>query len=77
MKNLLKLIGIIVFAAVIGFSMGACLDIDPALISISATYTQGSTKVTPSTPLDELKANLKVTANYSDGSDSTVSASDY
>ena len=36
------------------------------LLSISATYTQGDAIVYPSTSLDDLKANLIVTATYSD-----------
>lgn len=42
------------------------------LSSISAVYTQGDIVIYPSTSLDSLKSNLVVTANYSDGSTSTV-----
>ena len=41
------------------------------LTSISAVYTQTST-VTPSTPLDNLKSEIVVTANYSDGTTATI-----
>ena len=40
----------------------------PSIQSISAVYTQGDVVVHPSTPLDDLKANLVVTINYDDGS---------
>ena len=46
----------------------------PTLSSISATYTQGSTVVYPDTSLDTLKSNLVVKANYSDGSQETVTS---
>jgi len=83
MKNSFKQIeaicsmAIIALAAVIGFSMTACEDPEPTLISINATYTQGSTVVTSDTPLNDLKEGLTVTAYYSDDSKSTVSAGDY
>ena len=44
------------------------------LSSITATYTQNAV-VTPRTPLDDLKTELVVTANYSDGS--TANVTDY
>ena len=47
------------------------------LSSITATYTQGSTVVYPSTSLDSLKNNLVVKANYSDSSQATLNSSDY
>lgn len=47
------------------------------LASISATYSQGGTKVYPDTPLNDLKANLVVKANYNDGSTDTVPANAY
>ena len=43
------------------------------LESITVEYEQGGT-VYPSTPLDNLKDDLIVTANYSDGSNSTVTS---
>jgi len=74
-KNVFR---ILAATAAMAMAMTACdLDDSVTLISISAAYTQGSTVVTPSTPLDDLKAGLTVTANYSDGSNSAVSASDY
>ena len=42
------------------------------LESISAVYTQGDTVVYPTTPLDNLKSNLVVTGNYSDGTTKTI-----
>lgn len=46
------------------------------LSSISAVYTQSGT-VTPSTPLDDLKNDLVVTANYEGGETETVPAASY
>ena len=46
-------------------------DKTPTLENITVNYEQGGT-VYPSTPLDDLKTDLTVTANYSDGSNSTV-----
>ena len=40
----------------------------PSLQTISAVYTQGSTKIYPNTTLNNLKNNLVITGNYSDGS---------
>lgn len=45
------------------------------LQSISATYTQGSTVIYPSTSLNELKSSLVVTGTYSD--ESTQPITDY
>ena len=45
------------------------------LSSISANYTQGSTKIYPSTSLDNLKKDIVVTATYSD--DTTATITDY
>lgn len=42
------------------------------LTSISAVYTQDDTAIYPNTQLNNLKNNLVVTANYSDGSTATV-----
>lgn len=47
------------------------------LVSISATYSQGGTKVYPGTPLNDLKTNLVVKANYNDGSTDMVPANAY
>ena len=44
-----------------------------ALTQITAVYTQGSKIIYPSTPLDDLKANLVVTATYSDNTNATIS----
>jgi len=61
-------------------ALGACFSCDtdngdntPTQESITANYEQGGT-VYPSTPLDDLKDDLIVTANYSDGSNSTVTS---
>ena len=48
----------------------------PALSSISAAYTQSGTVYTTDT-LDSLKADLVVTAHYSDSSTATVPETDY
>lgn len=48
----------------------------PALVSISAVYTQSGT-VYEDTPLNDLKTDLVVTATYSDSSTETVPSADY
>lgn len=48
----------------------------PALVSISAVYTQSGT-VYEDTPLNDLKTDLVVTATYSDSSTATVPSADY
>ena len=45
--------------------------------SISAVYSQGSTVIYDTDSLDKLKANLVVTANWSNGTTSTVASADY
>ena len=50
------------------------IDVEPVLNDISAVYTQGSTKVYPDTPLDSLKNNLVVMANYSNGNSNRVNS---
>ena len=52
----------------------ANIDVEPVLNNISAVYTQGSTKVYPDTPLDSLKNNLVVMANYSNGNSNRVNS---
>lgn len=42
------------------------------LTGITAVYTQGSKIIYPSTSLDDLKANLVVTATYSDNTNATI-----
>lgn len=46
--------------------------VEKTLDSISAVYTQGGTIVYPTTSLNSLKSGLVVTANYSDGSNKTI-----
>ena len=46
------------------------------LVSITAVYTQSGT-VYPTTPLDDLKADLVVTGTYDDQSTATIPTSDY
>ena len=46
----------------------------PTLNSISAVYTQGSSIIYPTTPLDSLKAGLTVTAAYNNGATLPVTA---
>lgn len=52
---------------------------EPVVIvtSISASYNQGSTVVYTDTAIEDLKRGLTVTANYSDGTSSQLSSSDY
>ena len=47
------------------------------LSSISAVFTQGQVVIYETTPLNDLKQYLVVTANWSDSSTSTVASSDY
>ena len=47
------------------------------LTSITASYTQGAAVIYPATPLNDLKAGLIVTANYSDKTNKTLAAADY
>lgn len=47
------------------------------LDSITAVFTQGQTPIYANTPLDSLKENLVVTANYDDGTHSNVIGADY
>lgn len=42
------------------------------LVSISAVFTQGSTVIYPSTPLNDLKAYLVVTGYYNNGTSETI-----
>lgn len=58
-------------------SIGGSFVDERVLQSISATYTQGSTKVYPDTPLNDLKTNLVVLASYDDGSTETVASNAY
>ena len=48
----------------------------PTLTGITAVYN-GTTTVYPDTPLNNLKANLIVTAQYSDNSNETLDSADY
>lgn len=45
---------------------------DSGLVRITATFTQGSTVIYPSTPLNDLKAYLTVTGYYNDGSSGRI-----
>ena len=47
------------------------------VVSIDAVYTQGNTKVYETTSLNELKANLVVTATYTGGSTAIINDTDY
>jgi hypothetical protein len=71
----LRLAGIIALAAVIGFAMAGCeILIDPpvpTLTGITASYTD-TTAIYPTTPLNDLKAGLTVTAQYSDNTSKPV-----
>jgi hypothetical protein len=49
----------------------------PTLTGITAVYTQGGTVIYPDTPLDNLKAGLTVTAQYSNGDEETLGAHEY
>lgn len=48
-----------------------------ALTSIDAVFTQGSATITVNNSLDDLKQYLVVTANYNNGTTSTVASTDY
>jgi hypothetical protein len=56
------------------FTVTVSGGIAPTVASISAVYTQGETTVYTTTPLNDLKANLTVTAHYSNGTSQTVTA---
>jgi len=47
------------------------------LSSISVIYTQGTTIIYPTTPLDSLKNDLTVTAHFTDGVQTQMNAADY
>ena len=49
----------------------------PTLTGITAVYTQGSTIIYPTTPLNSLKANLTVKAQYTGGGENTLSDNEY
>lgn len=51
--------------------------IDSNVASISAVFTQPNTDILPTTPLNDLKENLVVTATMLDGTTATVNSSDY
>lgn len=46
-------------------------------ISLTATFNQGSAIITPSTPLNDLKQYLTVTALYNDMTSETIASTDY
>lgn len=48
-----------------------------AVTSIDAVFTQGSATITTDNSLDDLKQYLTVTANYNNGTTSTVASTDY
>lgn len=56
-------------------ALRVALDVDAAVESITAAFTQGSLEVYEDTPLDDLKPNIIVKAIYED--DSEVAVSDY
>lgn len=68
--------GIITINSVTGALVISVAAVAVALNSISAVYTQSGTVYDTDT-LDSLKADLVVTANYSDSSTQTVPAADY
>lgn len=68
--------GIITINSVTGALVISVAAMDVVLNSISAVYTQSGTVYDTDT-LDSLKADLVVTAHYSDSSTQTVSAADY
>jgi hypothetical protein len=79
MKKTIKLFGGIAIVAVMVIicAFAACDDgsgktTDPTLTSISAVYAQGGRTVYQTTPLDDLKTGLIVTAHYSDSTSQTV-----
>lgn len=68
--------GVISLASVTGALVISVAAVAVTLSSISAAYTQSGT-VYNSDSLDSLKADLVVTATYSDSSTATVAAADY
>jgi hypothetical protein len=56
------------------FTVTVSGGVAPTLTSISAVYTQGGVTVYPTTPLDNLKTGLTVTAHYSNGTSQVVTA---
>ena len=76
MKN--KVFGI--FAVILALSLAGCEQPTNTpivtLSGITAVYN-GTATIYPATPLDDLKAGLTVTANYSDHTTNTVAAADY
>ena len=76
MKN--KVFGI--FAVILALSLAGCEQPTNTpivtLSGITAVYN-GTATIYPATPLDDLKAGLTVTANYSDSTTQTVAAADY
>lgn len=53
-------------------ALEAALYPDVGLVSISAVFNSGTTKIYTDTPLNDLKAYLTVTALYNDGSSQTI-----
>jgi hypothetical protein len=56
------------------FTVTVSGGVAPTVTSISAVYTQGGRTVYATTPLDDLKAGLTVTAHYSDSTSQSVMA---
>lgn len=66
------------FTAGTGSHLGKGADINiRELSSITATYTQGAQQIFPNSSLDDLKANLVVTANFEDGTSGIVGSNLY
>jgi len=79
MKHVVKLFGFAVIAAAILFTMTGCEQPTGqptvTLTGITAVYTGAA--VSPGTVLDSLKANLTVTAQYSDNTSKPLAPTDY
>jgi len=86
MKNSIKLVKIIAFAVIIGFTVPACSGSEESeklpeqessiLVSINASYRQTAI-VNPTTPIDQLKAELTVTAYYNNSTFQVVDPANY
>jgi len=69
------LVAVVVICAAL--SMTGCKEPGvPTLTGITAVY-KGTAKIYPTTPLNNLKANLTVTAQYNDNSSETLANTDY
>lgn len=72
-------------AVLVSFNNGAgqtltdtiSVTVSKSPISLTATFNQGGAIITPSTPLNDLKQYLTVTALYNDMTSGTIASTDY